>query len=156
LLDGRDRRHRGRVDRHDQGHRRPDRAVDLQLRFATALRHHRRRLDLLRVLLRRRLARRARHASLERRPEQLGANSCPTTSPNRPAAFPSPPLLISSSWAVDLPASLPRSPARATASRSPCSSAILTWAALLRGAWSWCWTTCATARRSPCAASART
>ncbi len=47
-------------------HRRADHPVDLQFRFAAALRHHRRRLDLLGAVLRRDLAHRATRAALER------------------------------------------------------------------------------------------
>ena len=66
-----DRRHRRRVDRLDQGHRRADHPVDLQFRFAAALRHHRRRLDLLGPVLRRDLADRAKGAALERAAQRL-------------------------------------------------------------------------------------
>ena len=69
-LHGGDRRHRRRVDRLDQGHRRADHPGDLQFRFAAALRHHRRRLDLFGAVLRRDLVHRAARAALERRPER--------------------------------------------------------------------------------------
>ena len=62
-LHGGDRRHRRRMDRLDPGHRRADHPVDLQFRFAAALRHHRRRLDLLGAVLLRDLAGRAAGAS---------------------------------------------------------------------------------------------